>query len=110
MSKLHQTVAPWEWRLAPGAAVRIDPEGRERWLVVKAGRVWLTQSGGAAPAADVWLEAGQRQALPAGSEWVAEGWPQAQLEVLEAPRPCAARGPSAVARRWRAWPPALHAA
>jgi hypothetical protein len=109
MSKLHQTVAPWEWSLAPGQATRIAPEGRARWLAVTTGRVWLTQSGTGAAGADVWLEAGARHRLPAGTEWVAEGWPQATLELLEAPQP-RDRGVSAVARRWRVWPPVLHAA
>lgn len=106
MSKLHQNVAPWEWHVAPGQATRIAAEGRARWLAVTAGRVWLTQTGTGAAGPDIWLEAGARHRLPAGSEWVVEGWPQARVELLEAPQPRA----SAVARRWRVWPPVLHAA
>jgi hypothetical protein len=57
-----------------------------RWLAVEEGRVWLTRSQQALqPGEDIWLQAGEQLPLPAGSEWVAEGWPEARVVVLEAP-------------------------
>jgi hypothetical protein len=85
MSNQHQSGEPWEWTLAPSTALRVPVAGRMRWLVVTAGRAWLTRSGAGIAGGDVWLAAGERHALPAGSEWVVEGWPQARLALLEAP-------------------------
>jgi hypothetical protein len=99
MTKSHQPSTPWEWPLAPASATRIGAAGVPRWLRVKRGRAWLTRTGGGVDAPDVWLEAGQRQHLPAGSEWVAEGWPEARIELLEAPQPA-----PGVSARWRVWP------
>jgi hypothetical protein len=54
---------------------------------VEEGRVWLTRSQRElAPGDDVWLSAGQRLPLPPGSEWVAEGWPEARVVLLQAPQ------------------------
>jgi hypothetical protein len=106
MTSAHQTTAPWEWPLAPAQVTRVVAGRRPRWLAVIEGRAWLTQSGAGPHATDVWLAAGERHLLPAGSEWVVEGWPQARVVVLEAPPPRV----SAAASRWRAWPPALIAA
>lgn len=94
MTNLHQNAQPWQWALPPRTATRIAAGRQARWLRVVEGRVWLTQSGAGAsstqsPAGDLWLAAGQRHCLPAGAEWVAEGWPQARIEVLEAPLPTA---------------------
>ena len=73
--------------LARSRAVRLAPSAQPRWLQVTAGRVWLTRSGAGPEGDDVWLSAGEGLALPAGTEWVAEGWPEAQAEVVgEAPR------------------------
>jgi Protein of unknown function (DUF2917) len=85
MKDSHQTPsAPWRWPLRGATLLPAASEGR--WLVVKAGNVWLTRSEGQAGLSDdVWLAAGQRQRLPAGSEWVIEAWPEAQLELLLAP-------------------------
>lgn len=105
MTSTHQTAAPWEWPLAAAQVTRVAAERHPRWLSVTAGRAWLTQSGAGPHAADVWLAAGERHLLPAGTEWVVEGWPQARIVVLEAPP----RSVSAAASRWRAWPPALRA-
>lgn len=106
MTISHQTSAPWEWPLAPAAATRLAAEAHPRWLTVTAGRVWLTRSGGGVAGGDVWLSEGERHRLPAGTEWVVEGWPCARIELLEAPQ---AQPVSAVARRWRVWPPVLSA-
>lgn len=76
---------PWVWCLAPHTAKRITAEPHARWLHVVEGEVWLTQSGAGPASEDVWLAAGQSHPLPAGSEWVAEGWPKALIELLEAP-------------------------
>jgi len=104
MTITHQPAAPWEWPLQPATATRLPAAARQRWLAVTEGRVWLTQSGAGPDAEDVWLAAGQRQLLPAGTEWVVEGWPQARIELLEAPAPRLT-----TASRWRVWPPALGA-
>ncbi|MDE2455997.1 MAG: DUF2917 domain-containing protein, partial [Burkholderiales bacterium] len=81
----HQAATPWEWSLARATATRLRAAPRPRWLLVTAGRVWLTQSGRGSESEDVWLGTGERLLLPAGSDWVAEGWPEARVELLEAP-------------------------
>lgn len=100
MNILHHTT-PWEWPLDGRSATRLPATGMARWLTVTAGRVWLTRSGAGPFGDDVWLAAGERHALPAGSEWVVEGWPAARVTVLEAPLPSAqsvsARAP------WASW-------
>jgi hypothetical protein len=91
MKDVHQTTsAPWRWPLRGATLLPAADEGR--WLRVRAGNVWLTRSEGEAGLSDdVWLAAGQRQRLPAGSEWVIEAWPEAQLELLLAPPSAAGR-------------------
>lgn len=103
MNELHQ---PWTWRLAPGSALRLAAAPVARWLAVGEGRVWLTRSGAGPEGEDIWLEPGQRHPLPAGTDWVAEGWPEARIELLQAPVSVRA---ASQARR-RVWPPALRAA
>lgn len=79
--------APWLWTLPKAAARRLPRAGRARWMAVTEGRVWLTRSGqDLQPGEDIWLSAGEHLLLPAGSEWVVEGWPQAQVAMLEAPQ------------------------
>jgi hypothetical protein len=79
--------SPWQWRLSSRAAQRLRAAPALRWLAVEEGRVWLTRSQQALePGEDIWLSAGQRLPLPAGSEWVAEGWPEARVVVLESPQ------------------------
>lgn len=85
MTSSHQS-APWEWALEARAATRLPAALLPRWLLVTTGRVWLTRSGAGLEGGDVWLEAGERHALPAGSEWVVEGWPEARVALLEAPQ------------------------
>ena len=88
MKKLHQTgvAAPWQWRLEARRARRLPAAPVTRWLAVEEGRVWLTRSQQAGPwlPEDVWLRAGERLPLPAGSEWVAEGWPEARIVLMQA--------------------------
>ena len=89
MTKLHDTqgAAPWQWRLSSRCVRRLDAAPALRWLAVEEGRVWLTRSQQSMDGAeDIWLSAGERLPLPAGSEWVAEGWPEAKVVVLEAPQ------------------------
>lgn len=78
-------VMPWEWCLPSRTATRITAERHGRWLLVVEGEVWLTQSGTGPEGEDIWLTAGQCHYLPASVEWVAEGWPKARIELLEAP-------------------------
>ena len=85
MTTTHQTdVQPWVWPLQGASRLTAMPEAR--WLVVGEGQVWLTRSEQHAGLSDdIWLSRGQRHRLPAGSEWVIEALPQAQLELLLAP-------------------------
>lgn len=80
------------WVLPQGQARRLRAVDQPRWMVAVAGRLWLTRSGAGADEreADVWLQPGQRQALPAGSEWVVEGWQQAAFVLLASPWPLTA--------------------
>lgn len=88
MTNAHDTrgATPWQWRLDSRHAQRLAAAPALRWLAVEEGRVWLTRSQRSQqPAEDVWLSAGERLPLPPGSDWVAEGWPEARVVVLEAP-------------------------
>ena len=71
--------APWTWSVGRDTAVRLAAADTPRWLLVADGRAWLTRSGAGPQGDDVWLEAGQHHRLPAGSEWVVEGWPMARV-------------------------------
>ncbi len=103
MTSPHQT-EPWSWPVA--GAMPLPAAAQRRWLAVQEGRVWLTRSRRHAVepgmADDIWLEAGQRQALPAGSAWVIEAWPRAEVALMQAlPRfnPATDRWAAA----WRVW-------
>lgn len=116
MLKEHQPAAPWEWLLAPSQATVLAAATLPRWLAVSEGRVWLTVLKPKQPeraAEDIWLQAGQRHALPPGTAWLLEGWPQARVNVLlEAPAPRRAglrRGCGAGRARGRPFWPALRA-
>lgn len=87
MIKPHDLpTTPWLWTLPKAAARRLPRADSARWLSVAEGRVWLTRSGRALePGDDIWLSAGEHLLLPAGTEWVVEGWPQARVAMLEAP-------------------------
>jgi len=102
MSHPHQTALPWEWLLEPGTVTTLPAASLLRWVEVGEGEVWLTGGSPGTQAVDVWLQAGQRHALPAGTQWVLEGWPMARLTLLEG-RPAAAGGLLARLRLgWRA--------
>lgn len=76
--------APWLWPLTPHQVRTLPPAAVPRWLRVDAGCVWVTQQRSDAPAEDLWLQAGESLALPAGTAWIIEAWPQAQLSLLQA--------------------------
>ena len=106
MSESHQTTAPWAARLERGEATTLAAADVPRWLLVDAGCVWATRRNGAAQAEDLWIVAGQSLALPPGSAWVLEGWPQAQITLaLQAQRRpptwLSALGGAAWQRPWR---------
>jgi hypothetical protein len=68
-------------RLGPGTALRVAASRGPRLLSVVEGRVWLT---GECIEGDLWLRVGEQFALAAGAEVVAEGWPSARFDLLEA--------------------------
>lgn len=83
MTETHQSSPPWEWQLAPLQATALAADPHPRWLAVTEGRVWLTALKPEVSGEDIWLEPGQRQALPAGTAWLLEGWPQARVQLLQ---------------------------
>lgn len=98
----NQRDIPFVLPLASGQAMTLEAEARPRALWVHEGRVWLTARSAAEPTADVWLQAGQTLALPAGSEWVIEAWPAARVSLLQA-------APTALRRASSPWRAALAA-
>ena len=84
MTKEHQANSPFVWPLAASQAVTLLADRATRQLWVHEGRVWLTRRCARGVPQDVWLDAGQSHTLPAGSEWVAEAWPQARVSVVQA--------------------------
>jgi Protein of unknown function (DUF2917) len=90
---------PWAWRLLPHQARSLPGATCKRWLLVNRGTVWITQAQhtrGAAPPEDIWLQAGDSLALPAGSSWVVEAGAEAELSLAE-PAPALAQ----IKRGWR---------
>ena len=84
MTNMHQANSPFVWPLAERQAVTLSADPATRSLWVHEGRVWLTRQCPHGVPEDVWLNAGQSHTLPAGTEWVAEAWPQARLSVVQA--------------------------
>lgn len=76
--------APWTWALAPRQARTLPASAAPRWLRVDSGCVWVTEQRHDAPAEDLWLNAGESLALPVGTAWIVEAWPQARLSLLQA--------------------------
>lgn len=77
------------WRLSSGEAMRLPRESRARWLRLRSGRLWVTadrhpNGGNSDLLDDCWLGAGDTLRLEAGESAVAEAWPSASFEVLEA--------------------------
>jgi Protein of unknown function (DUF2917) len=93
----------WEWVLPAGDVQRVAAAPRARWLSVGTGRVWLTRTGAGPAGEDLWLGAGERVRLPAGSDWVLEAWPAARLSVLEERPTAAARSSQRQGRRSALW-------
>jgi hypothetical protein len=108
MTEAHQTAQPWAFQLERRQAVTLLAEAAPRWLRVDNGRVWITAREGGPDSEDIWLEGGQTLALPAGSAWVLEASPQAQLSLLQA-APAAFRHAAAPSSRsplhawWQRW-------
>ena len=107
MSNVHQMSLPWAWQLEHREAVTLKAARTPRWLRVDEGCVWITARRAGPEAEDIWLCAGQNLALPAGSEWVLQAWPQARLSLLLAApaslRPAARAWPSWAAWQWPSW-------
>ena len=76
---------PGLWVLPHGKAQVLPAAECLRWLVVDAGRVWMTEQRDDRPSVDVVVSAGQRCLLPPDSTWIVEGWPSASARLLEAP-------------------------
>ena len=90
---------PWEWQLPAGRALRLAPAPSPRWLQVGHGLVWLTATSATGEDnPDRWLATGERQWLPAGTDWVVEGRGDARYLLLEAPRAVRPRSLSAARR------------
>ena len=85
MKNMHQTAAPWVWHLGASEAATLMPERAPRWLHVEGGCVWVTARHAGPASPDLWLGAGDSLEMPAGSAWVLQAWPQAQLSVLAPP-------------------------
>ena len=100
MSNLHHNDA-WAWTLGEREAQTLGAAPAQRWLRVDEGCLWLTQRDSHGQREDdIWLVAGQSLALPPGSAWVLEAWPQARLSLLlQAPLPATRRRAGA----WSAW-------
>jgi hypothetical protein len=100
ISNMHHHPSPWAWHLAGHQAQTLPAAASPRWLLVQAGQVWVTQARQRSPVQpppDIWLQAGDSLALPAGSAWVLEAWNDADLHLAEpAPTPGAR-----VKRGWR---------
>lgn len=78
------------WRLRPGQAVHLPASRSTRWLRLRDGALWITADGRADADAplpdDWWLRPGETLRVPAGTRLLAEGWPFASFELLEAPQ------------------------
>ncbi len=88
MKKSHQQHAagqPWLWRFADDEVRPIKAERADRWVQVKGGSLWLTQTLREGSAEDHWLQRGEQLGLPAGSTWVAQGFDGAQVVLLQEP-------------------------
>lgn len=103
MSGLHHT-DPWDWTLQNREAQTLTAAPAQRWLRVEEGCLWLTRrDSNGQREDDVWLTAGESLALPAGSEWVLEAWPQARLSLLLQAPVTARRVSRAVSSQQRWW-------
>jgi hypothetical protein len=95
MTQVHGSPKPGLLPLGHGQVTRLAAARDARLLWVQQGRVWATRTtanhAARGQAEDQWLAAGQTLALPAGSEWVIEPWPAAQVALMLAmPSPASA--------------------
>ncbi len=105
MKETHQKTAPWVWQLAERGATTLAAQPTPRWLQVEDGLLWVTAQQAGPHAPDLWLGPGDRLALPAGSAWVLQAWPQARMSLLAPPvlKPASAssaRQPQPAVRAW----------
>ena len=99
MTNSYRDASPFVWPLEDRQAVTLAADPGTRALWVHEGEVWLTRACSNCTPDDIWLEAGQSHTLPADSEWVVEGWPQARLSVVQS-------APAVIKpRRWASWLP-----
>jgi hypothetical protein len=92
------------------ASLTLDADRSPRVLRVEQGRIWLTRTrdtlpgslprsgageldpgatdGRARDTRDLWLAPGETLALPGGSRWVLQAWPEAQLQLQADPGRC----------------------
>ena len=107
MLNLHQDGTPWVCALQGHQATTLAADAVPRWLRVDAGCLWVTARQGTgqghAAAADIWLGADDHLALPAGSEWVLQAWPQARLSLLVAAPAAVSRGLGVLSFSARLW-------
>ena len=102
----HQTPAAGAWPLAQHQAATLAPSAVPRCLRVEDGSLWVTAAEAGPQGDDLWLRAGDSLALPPGSAWVVQAWPQARVAVLEAAPPLS-RGAASSRAWWRALAPSL---
>jgi Protein of unknown function (DUF2917) len=79
---VHQGGCPWAWPLRDREVTTLGAGAVARWLRVDEGCIWITPRLAGEHDPDIWLSAGESLALPAGSAWVVEAWPQARLSLL----------------------------
>ena len=99
MTNSHRNSGPFVWPLDDRQALTLAADPGTRALWVHEGEVWLTRACSNCTPDDIWLGAGQSHTLPAGTEWVVEGWPQARFSVVQA-------APAVIKPRgWASWLP-----
>ena len=103
MSIPNQSKQSFAWQLPAGGALTLTADAAPRALCVHEGRVWLTRQCATGTPDDVWLDAGHSHTLPAGSKWVLEARPAAQVSLVQsAPSRTALRKVASWARAWQA--------
>jgi Protein of unknown function (DUF2917) len=87
LSDPHQSAAPWLTRMGAGQVLNLPVHVQQRWLRVEQGCLWVTalhhEGPRVAREADIWLKAGESLHVPAGSAWVLQAWPSAQVLLVQ---------------------------